>query len=131
MITIQTQLTYDQLLEAVSQLSPAELADFQRQLTQLRANQPGASLPKEEANLLLKINQFPTLEADTKYQTLLTKRQEGTLSNIEHQELTGLNEKYEQLDAKRAKYLIQLAKLRGVSLSDLMNALEIPRPTYG
>ena len=131
MITIQTQLSYDQLLEAVSQLSPAELTDFQKQLAQLRANQPGASLPKQEANLLLKINQLPSFKADTKYQALLTKRQEGTLLDIEHKKLIRLNEKYERLDAKRAKHLIQLAKLRGVSLSDLMNALEIPPPTYG
>ncbi|MGB3777904.1 MAG: hypothetical protein WA960_06070 [Tunicatimonas sp.] len=90
-----------------------------------------ASLPMQEANLLLKINQYPSLEAAATYQALLIKRQEGMLSDVEHQELIGLNEKYEQLDAKRAKYLIQLAKLRGVSLSDLMNALVIPRPTYG
>ncbi len=131
MITIQTQLSYDQLLEAVSQLSPAELNDFQKQLAQLSAKQPGASLPKQEANLLLKINQLPSFKANTEYQALLTERQKGTLSDVEHQELIRLNEKHEQLDAKRAKYLVQLAKLRGVSLTNLMNALEILPPTYG
>ena len=129
-ITIEAQLSYDKLLEAVGQLNVDDLDKLQSQITRRRASLRGASLPKQEAELLLKINRLLPPKKDTKYQELLAKRQKGALSEAEQQELLGLNDKYERQDAKRIKYLTQLAQLRGVSLTKLMDALEIPQPMY-
>lgn len=129
MITIQTQLSYDQLLEAASQLSPTELDNFQRQLAQLRARQQHAPLPEEEADLLIKINSVST-STDPRYQELLSKRQTETLTESEHHELTILSDQYEQQNAERIKHLSELAKIRGTSLTDLMAQLEVSQPTY-
>lgn len=130
MITIEAQLSYDKLLEAVRQLPPAELDKFQKQVAQLRAGQHNASLSKEESDLLLKVNSVSPPQSDTRYQKLLAKRQNETLTESEYQELIALSDQYEQQNVERIKHLTQLAEIRRVSLTDLMDQLEIPQPTY-
>lgn len=125
MITIRTQLSYNQLLEAVSQLSPAELDRLQKQLMQLRANQRGTSLLKAEADLLVSINSIATPPSDERYQELSAKRKAETLTGTEYQELITLSNKYEQQTAKCIEMLSQLAQLRGISLSELIDRLTI------
>lgn len=130
MITVEAQLSYDQLLEAVGRLSPAELETLQKQIAQLRSSQRTDALPKQEADLLLNINSLPLPQADARYQELLAKRQEGKLTDPEHQELITLSDHHEQQNAERMKYLVQLATLRRITLATLMDQLEIPQPTY-
>ena len=131
MITIKTQLSYDQLLRAVNQLDSADLEKFQAQVAKLKASRRGKSLPKQEADLLLKINQLRSPNSDTRYQELLVKQKNEELSKAEHKELSSLIDEYEAQDLKRVKYLTKLAKLRGVSLAELMQTLETSESQYG
>ena len=48
MIAVKAQLSYEQLLEAVSRLSTTDLEKFQAQITKLRANKRDQSLPQQE-----------------------------------------------------------------------------------
>ena len=130
MIIMEAQLSYDKLLEAVKQLSPAALEDFQEQINHLIASQYSASLSKKEADLLLKINRPSARQGDIRYQELLVKRQNESLTETDYQELIALSDHYEQENTERMKYLIQLANIRQVSLTELMNQLEIPLPVY-
>ena len=130
MITVKAQLSYDQLLEAVGRLSSAELETLQKEIAQLRSPQRTNSLSKQEADLLLNINNLPSPQADARYQELLAKRQEDKLTKSEYQELITLSDRYEQYDTERIKHLVQLAKLRKVTLTNLMDQLEIPQSTY-
>ena len=123
-------IRYDQLLEAVRQLEPAELSKFQQQVAQLQTSRYYKSLSAEESDLLLKINSVASSQGDRHYQKLLTKRQNETLSESEYQELVVLSDQYEQQNVERVKYLVQLAEIRNISLTDLMEQLEIPQPTY-
>ena len=127
---MEAQLSYDKLLEAVKQLSPAALEDFQEQINHLKASQHSTSLSKKEADLLLKINRPSTRQGDIKYQELLVKRQNESLTEPEYQELIALSDRYEQENTERMKYLVQLASIRQVSLTKLMNQLEIPPSVY-
>ena len=127
---MEAQLSYDKLLEAVKQLSPAALEDFQEQINHLKASQHSTSLSKKEADLLLKINRPSTRQDDIKYQELLVKRQNKSLTEPEYQELIALSDHYEQENTERMKYLVQLANIRQVSLTKLMNQLEIPPPSF-
>lgn len=131
MVTIEAQLSYDKLLEAVSQLNAVELDKFQKQVAQLRASKRNASLSEQESDLLLKINNVPSPQSDIHYQKLLTKRRDESLTETEHQELIALGNQYEQQNVERIEYLVQLAAIRGVSLTDLMDQLEIPQPMHG
>jgi len=131
MITIEAQLSYSQLIEAVNQLDSADLENLQAQVNRLKASRRGKSLPKREAELLLKINQLTSPKNDPRYQELLAKQKSEELSKAEQKELSSLIGEYESQDLKRVKYLTKLAKLRGVSLTELMQALEISEPQYG
>lgn len=123
MITIETQLSYDQLLRAVNQLDSDDLEKFQTQINKLKASRRGKPLPKQESELLLKINQLKSPKSDLHYQELTVKRQNEELTKAEHKELVRLSDKYEAQDLKRVKYLTKLAKLRSVTLTELMQTL--------
>lgn len=61
----------------------------------------------------------------TKDKLLLAKRQEESLTESEYQELIVLSDQYEQQNAERMKHIVQLASIRGISLTELMDQLEL------
>ena len=122
-------ITYNKLIEAVRQLDSTELDKFQKQVAQLRVSKHTTSLSKEESDLLLKINSISTPQSDTHYQKLLAKRQDENLTESEYQELIALSDQYEHQNVERIKHLVQLVEIRKVSLTNLMDQLEIPQPT--
>ena len=123
-------IRYEQLLEAVRQLKPAELDKFQQQVAQLQTSRHYKSLSQEESDLLFKINSVASSQGNRHYQKLLNKRRNETLSESEYQELVVLSDQYEQQNVERVKCLVQLAEIRNISLTDLMKQLEIPQLTY-
>lgn len=86
------------------------------------------SMPKEEAELLLKINRSAPPSLQARYDDLIAKRIDETLTSDEYRELLQLTDQMEGLDVERLHALVELAKLRKTSLDDLMNALEIAPP---
>ena len=65
-----------------------------------------------------------------RFDELVAKRQEETLTTDEHQELLKLTDQIEKSDAKRVKYMAELARLRGTSLTTLMQELDIRQPAH-
>jgi hypothetical protein len=84
----------------------------------------------DEAELLSKINQGLPPDIQQRYGELVAKRKAETLTPDEHQELLGLVGQIEKADVERIKHLIDLARLRGISLTALMKDLGIRTPTY-
>jgi hypothetical protein len=68
------------------------------------------------------------VEMQNRYDDLVAKRKAETLTPAEHKELLKLIEEIEKSDAKRVKYLVELARLRGISLEALMDKLGIHTP---
>jgi hypothetical protein len=124
-VTISAQLSKEDLLQAVQQLSLPELEQFVTDLIAVKAKKKAPHLSHNEAELLLKINQgiSPNLEQD--YQNLIDKKNQEVLTDAEYQELIKLTDIVENYQAQRLEYLVKLAQLRQVSLSDLMTQLEI------
>ena len=129
-VQVEAQLNTDELLGAVQQLSKSELDKFVSQVVNLRAKLQTPSLPKKEAVLLQKINQGIPLNLNDKYKKLIVKRQAENLTQEEYKELLLLSDKVEKIEAQRVENLAKLAKLRQVSISDLMNSLGIQAPSY-
>ena len=96
----------------------------------MRAKRVAPCLPKEEAGLLEKINQGLSPDAQQRYDDLTAKRRAETLTSEEHQELLTLIDRIERADAERAQSLTELARLRKVSVTTLMNELGIRLPDY-
>jgi hypothetical protein len=78
-----------------------------------------------ESTLLKKIN-LDFSEAEwTEYKQLIKLRRTETINEQAYERLLFLGEKLELANAERFKYLIELAKLRQVSLPQLMEDLGI------
>jgi hypothetical protein len=81
--------------------------------------------PSNEADLLRQINRDISPDVLSRYNELFGKRQAETLTPAEYTELLTLTNQVEQREAERVSALAELAKLRQISLSELMTALSI------
>lgn len=129
-VQVQSQVSLDELLNGVGQLSLPELERFVMQAIALLAQRKSPSLTKDEAELLMRINQGLPLEVQQRYDGLVAKRKAETLTPDEHRELLDLVDQIEKSDAERAKCLADLARLRGTSLAFVMEDLGISPPAY-
>lgn len=124
-IKIQAQLSQEDLLQAVEQLSLGELKEFVQDTLVIQAKHHAPSLPQNETELLLKINQGISPDIQKRYQNLINQKNQETLTEPEYQELLTLTDQIENHQAQRLDYLAQLAQLRQISLIDLMTQLGI------
>ncbi len=127
-VHVNTELPFEELLKAVEQLDPADLAQLMSQVIALQARRKAPNLSKTETDLLLKINQDLPVTVQTRFDELVAKRQAETLTKEEYQTLLGLTEQVEQVNAKRVEHLAELAQLRGISLTALLKELGIRPP---
>ena len=96
----------------------------------LQARRRAPGLPQGESELLIKINQAFPPDVQRRLNELIAKRRAETLTPVEHEELLRLIEQSERAEAARVEALAQLAALRGVSLTMLMDDLGIKAPDY-
>ncbi len=129
-VQVQAQLSTDELLKAVRQLSQPELEQFVSQTIAITAQRRAPSLPHTEAELLLEINRGVPPYVQKHYDELIVKRRGETLTPDEHNELLRLTHEVENVEAHRMKYLAELARLRRTSLTSLMEDLGVRTPEY-
>jgi hypothetical protein len=128
-IQVEAQLSPEQLLKAVGQLSTPELDDFAERILTLRAERVAPRLPVDEAALLQQINQGLPDDLQARFDALVARRRAEVLTPQEHAELLALTEKIEQMDARRLEHLVDLSRLRKVPLKQLMEQMGLrPRP---
>ncbi|MDE3091823.1 MAG: STAS/SEC14 domain-containing protein [Chloroflexota bacterium] len=129
-IQVEAQVPTDELLKAVGRLSQPDLDQFVFQIIALRAQRQAPGLPHAESELLLKINEGIPSDIQTRYNELIAKRQAEALTPGEYEELLRLTQQVEKLEVRRVEYLAELARLRGISLTALMENLGIRPPAY-
>lgn len=122
-VKLEVHLSSEELLKAVEQLSQPDFEQFVSQVIALQAQRKASNLPQAEAELLLKINQGIPSDTQKYYEELIGKRDAETLTSEEHIELLNLTQQIEKLQAKRIEYLSELARLRVISLTALMENL--------
>ena len=123
-IRVEAQVSDEDLLRAVEQLSQPEFHRFVANVLALRVRRgaPQESSPETEL-LLLRLNQGPPEDLRRRYDALVAKRRAEALTPAEHSELIDLSDELERRDAEWLAALVALAKLRGVTLADLMHQL--------
>jgi Na+/phosphate symporter len=120
-----------QILDAVKQLPPNELEDFVNQVLIFQAQRRTDNLPDIELRLLKNIyRKFPPKKFASLNQ-LREKLEKADLSENEYSELTSLTDSLEEFQARRVKNLVELAKIRGLKLEEMMAQLGIKFPDYG
>lgn len=127
-IHLDAQISPDELLKAADQLSETELEEFLKQLLARHAQRRAPSLPASEADLLRAINHGIPAAAHDRYEALIARRQQSTLTSAEYDELLRLSDEIEAVDAARAADLANLARLRGIPLGALLDQLGIRAP---
>lgn len=124
-VTSQTNgFSSNELLQATAQLNSAELDKFVAEAIALRAVRQGVSLSAKESELLLKINRGTSPKIQKRFDELITKREDVTLTAEEHEELLRLTNQIEKADAKRIKFLAELAQIRQTTLDDVVAELK-------
>ena len=103
---------------------------LEERLHRKRAEQSVPHFSKAETDLMQKINEGLPVETWRQYHALIVKRDAGTLTAEEQKVLVGMVDQVEIAHARRLGYLLQLATLRGTTLSAIMDALGIVKPTY-
>lgn len=123
-------MSLDELIQAANQLDSNDLDRLLQQVVILRAHRKANVQTLEEAQLLHKINLRIDPELRAQYQTLRAKLEAETLTDAEYNTLLQLSNTIEQRSAQRLEALANLAQLRQVSLSELMETLGIQPVTY-
>jgi len=129
-VTSDIEIDFDEVLNGLARLETSDLAQLVEQVIALQARRRAPSMPKNEADLLQKINQGPAPEVRRRYEGLTAKLRAETIMPEEHQELLQLIDQIELADAERMQHLIALAQLRQVSVDALMHQLGIRPPAY-
>ena len=124
-VQIKSSVTVNDLIGGVEQLSNQDLDSFINNILSIRAKRKSAKLDKEESHLMEKINEFLPKEEFERYKVLIRKRDNKSLTEIEHGELIAFSDKIELIHAERISALAKLANLRGVTLDEIMKELEI------
>jgi hypothetical protein len=122
-------------LDVVESQTIESLAEQQRKF--LAANRP----PPVDAEMLeqfqlediewaleLKAKRERPKEFNERYRELTKKRQEERLTEAEHEALIRLTDEAELKQAERLQALVELARLRNMSLQEVMDALGIKPP---
>ena len=123
-VKVPAELTVDHLIRAVEQLPSEELAEFARRVIaiQMRRGVPLLMSDEEQALLAAISGRLPT-EVQRRLDELREKSHEETLTPAEQAELLAFVQQVEQRDVIRAEALVQLAKKRGATVSELMHTL--------
>lgn len=131
-ITQQTNgFSSNELLQAAAQLNSAELDKFVAEAIALRATRQADSLSAKESELLLKINRGIPPKIQKRFDELIAKREDVTLTPEEHQELLRLTNQIEKADAKRIELIAELAKVRKKTFDEVIEELGIGRANNG
>jgi hypothetical protein len=106
-------------------LDTKDLEKFMQRIGHLIARRKVAFLPERESQLLMKINKAIPATLQQRYEYLLSKNREETITPIEHEELLKVIEKVETKNAERLENLIELSRIRNISLEILMKQLHL------
>jgi hypothetical protein len=118
----------DQIISAVEQLNLSELERVLDHILALQTERKAPHLSPAESKLLAHINQGLPPELRERLALLKARREDESITDAEYEELTRLSDRAEELHAERMAAMAELAKLRGVSLPELMNQLGIQFP---
>jgi hypothetical protein len=114
----------ESLVEAAAHLSSAELDTLKQRLNALSASRRVPVLSEEETKLLLQIQDTSApLSLREERQKLLAIQEERSFNDTERATFLRLTNEIETHDAERIVLLSELARLRGISLSEAMRQL--------
>ncbi len=118
------------IYQSLTALNVLELDNVMQQIITLRRKKLPSVLSQSETELLRKINAGVPFEIQKRFDNLIKKRISETLNDEEYQELIELTAYMENHGVQRLEHLIELAKLRNVTLDEIIEQLQIKPRLY-
>ena len=119
------QVGIEDLVQGISRLNTDELTSFFEHLNRVIGGQKSPTPLGEEAILLKQIKAIIPASVIRRLKELQTKRYDNTLSEKEQEEMLLITDFIEEKSAERVVLLAALAKIRQVSLPDLMKQINL------
>lgn len=116
----------DSLMERLSRTQGAQLPAASRSTNKNNRQ----ALSAVEASLLEKINQSLSQIQWERYRTLVAKRQAGTLTPEEQNELIDFSDQIEEANVTRIAYVAELAEIHQTTLPAMMKKLGLKPVAY-
>jgi len=113
------------LLRTIDSLPDQELHELTQEVLRKNAQRHSEALSTPESELLSSINEPVPAEMARRYQQLIGKRDEQTLTSEEHQELCRLNDSIEERNVQRLTMVAELARRRGRTLREMADQLSL------
>jgi len=123
-------IDFSVLLGAIAQLDTNSLHLFSKEVTKLLLKRIPKKQQEREWSLIYQIYTIVPPNIQQEYDELIVKLEDGTLSDKEREVFLSLNDQIEQFSADRLTLLIELAKVRGVTVKEVMIQLGIQKPVY-
>jgi hypothetical protein len=123
-------MTQQDLLQATRQLILQELREYSAQVVAIYQERESAAVTAETPLLDVVHRSLPQ-PRQQRWDELLAKRDDASLTPSEYEELLQLTDEVEALNVQRMTAVSQLAQARGVDLRTMMRQLNLPEPVYG
>jgi hypothetical protein len=130
MENMQSSPSVKAILTTLRQMPIAELEELVDQVIAIRAERVAPHLTADESALMDRINKGLPAEDRARMRALIERRDDETITTEEWQELATLTDRLELLHADHLAALAELAKLRGVTLDEIMSQLGIQFPDH-
>lgn len=119
------------LLKDVAQMPLLEMERFVQAVNGLITQKKTTDKSYRERFLLRKINETVLgKEKIVRYQLLVQKLEAETMTNAEYTEFMQLADKEEKIRYERLTYLVELAELKSITLSELMDNLGLNKRSH-
>jgi uncharacterized protein YnzC (UPF0291/DUF896 family) len=123
------QISTENLLGVVLQMPDSEYDKFIEKANKLRRKSVKSAWTKSEIELIKKINNcLLSTDEQSLFDKLVKKRRAEKITGSELETLIVLAEKSEMLNVDRINYLIKLAKMKKLTLDEIMEKLGIKPP---
>ncbi len=131
-LTLEVQSELELQLRHAAGRSGLDAKSFVLNLLREHLSRPQAA-PEDlsEKQLFAEINRGLSAAEWKRYEELIDRRREETLTNDEHAELIATTERLEEANVFRVQCLAELARRRQVTMSVLMAELGIKPEVYG
>ena len=120
-MAVQLEVTTENLLNAVMQMPENEFNRLVEKAREIRTKRK----PLAENDLIHKINTIYSPEKRQRFNHLNEKFQQEKITPKEHKELLKLSDEFEILNAKKLKYVGEIAKMHGQPFSKVIKEFKV------
>ncbi len=124
--------THIDFIQSITNKPVAELEFYLQEINALIRRKKTQDIDLRERYLLEKINKTVLDKKKIeRHHFLLEKLEDDSISEAEHEEFMNIASQEEKLRNRRVKYMIELAQLRAISLTQLMATLGLKPVQHG